>query len=125
MLSGLTILVGLALSGGGIYGYINSGMTSFTPLIPLLPAVLILICGLVSLNAAKRSTWLMGAQLLAFVTLIFCIPNALKISEVLAGTADRPFAVWLSVGFAAIVGVYLLITVPATMLTRTKVPARV
>lgn len=123
MLARVTIAIGALLTIGGLWGYFGTGMKSITPLAPALPALIILVCGLVALNKAKASSWLMGAQLVAFITLVFCIPNVLKTPQLLDGSAERPSAVALSLVFAALLTIYLAISIPST-LKRPQPPAR-
>lgn len=111
----VTIVFGLILSALGLYGYFGTGMKSLTPLLPAIPAIIILVCGIVALNKAKETVWTMAAQMLTFITLIVCLPNISKLPDVFAGVAERPFAVWLAVGFAALSLLYLLITIPMTL----------
>lgn len=118
MLARITIAVGLILSGVGLYGYFGTGMKSLTPLLPAIPALLILLCGLIALKKSKESNWIMTAQLLSFFTLVVCIPNIMKTSDVIAGTAERPIAVILALIFAAVIVIYLLVTLPIAMRRR-------
>ncbi len=73
-----TVLTGVLLVALGAGGYIGTGSEHKTALIPALFGILILICGLLAQNAARRATVMHIAVLLGTLGFLGSIVGFLK-----------------------------------------------
>jgi hypothetical protein len=91
-----TSVLGIALVVLGVGAYVLTSAVSVTALIPAFVGVPLLICGALARSAARRRPALIVALVVALLGALGSAMNAVKIGEAIAGTAQRPSAVWVS-----------------------------
>jgi hypothetical protein len=91
-----TFVLGIALVVLGVGAYVLTSAVSVTALIPAFVGVPLLICGALARSAARRRPALIVALVVALLGALGSAMNAVKIGEAIAGTAQRPSAVWVS-----------------------------
>lgn len=89
----LTFIAGGVLVAVGVIAYIASGAVSLTALIPSGLGVLLLVAAAIARNPKLRRHSMHVAMLVALVGIIATLTNTLRLGEVFAGTAERPWAV--------------------------------
>lgn len=114
----LTTALGVALVILGVGAYVLTSAVSITALIPAFVGVPLLACAAVARSARRRRPALAVALAVALLGALGSAMNAIKIGEAIAGTAQRPSAVWVStVMFVLLVG-YLVVGVRAVLTSR-------
>jgi hypothetical protein len=106
-----TLVVGAVLVVVGVLAYAVSGTSSLTAFIPSLVGALLLVCGLLAGREALRRHAMHAAAVIALLGFLGASMNALRIGEVLAGTAQRPAAVISSFVMAVLLLAYLIVAV--------------
>ena len=104
----VTRIVGFLLILLGVVGYVVTGATSITALIPAFVGALFLILAMVARSPEARKHVMHAAVAIALLALIGGIPRI--IAAVNAGDATRP-AVLAQMAMAAILAVYVLLGV--------------
>ncbi|GAA0899307.1 hypothetical protein [Pseudonocardia zijingensis] len=100
-----TAAVGIVLIVLGVGAYALSGAASVTALIPAFVGLPMLGCAALARSAAGRKPGLLVALGIAVLGALGSAMNVLKIGDAIAGTAERPAAVWVStVMFVLLVG---------------------
>jgi hypothetical protein len=113
-----TTALGVALVILGVGAYVLTSAVSITALIPAFVGVPLLACAAVARSARRRRPALAVALAVALLGALGSAMNAIKIGEAIAGTAQRPSAVWVStVMFVLLVG-YLVVGVRAVLTSR-------
>jgi hypothetical protein len=113
-----TTALGVALVILGVGAYVLTSAASITALIPAFVGVPLLACAAVARSARRRRPALAVALAVALLGALGSAMNAIKIGEAIAGTAQRPSAVWVStVMFVLLVG-YLVVGVRAVLTSR-------
>lgn len=89
----LTFIAGGVLVVVGLIAYVASGAVSLTALIPSGLGVLLLIAAAIARNPKLRRHSMHVAMLVALIGIVATSMNTLRLGEVFAGTAERPWAV--------------------------------
>lgn len=92
----LALAVGGLLTLTGIVGYIATGAVSVTALIPSVVGVLMLACGAIAAKESMHHHGIHASLLIAVLGAIASLMNVAKLGELIAGTAERPSAIVLS-----------------------------
>jgi hypothetical protein len=103
-----TSVLGIALVVLGVGAYVLTSAASVTALIPAFVGVPLLICGALARSATRRRPSLMVALVIALLGALGSAMNAVKIGEAIAGTAQRPAAVWVSTIMFVLLVVYVV-----------------
>src|SRR5918998_3941677 len=113
-----TTALGVALVILGVGAYVLTSAVSITALIPAFVGVPLLACAAVARSSRRRRPALAVALAVALLGALGSAMNAIKIGEAIAGTAQRPSAVWVStIMFVLLVG-YLVVGVRAVLTSR-------
>ena len=89
-----TIGFGAALIALGIWGYTTAATTSPTALIPAAFGLILLLCGVIARNPAKRKTYMHIAAGLGLLGFLGGLPGLFKFGYVVTGApVARPHAV--------------------------------
>ena len=113
-----TTALGVALVILGVGAYVLTSAVSITALIPAFVGVPLLACAAVARSARWRRPALAVALAVALLGALGSAMNVIKIGEAIAGTAQRPSAVWVStIMFVLLVG-YLVVGVRAALTSR-------
>lgn len=107
----LTVTIGTALVLLGVAGYVVSGAASVTALIPAFVGVLLLACGALAGTPARRRHAIHVAAAVSLLGFLGALPNAVRIGQVVAGTAARPLAVVSSAVMAVLLLLHLVASV--------------
>ncbi len=113
-----TTTLGVALVILGIGAYVLTAAASVTALIPAFVGVPLLVCAAVARTAARRRPALAVALAIALLGALGSAMNAFRIGEAIAGTAQRPAAVWVSTIMFVLLVVYLVVGVRALLKSR-------
>ena len=89
----LTFIAGGVLVAVGLIAYVASGAVSLTALIPSGLGVLLLAAAVIARNPKLRRHSLHAAMMVALIGIVATLMNTLRLGEVFAGTAERPWAV--------------------------------
>jgi hypothetical protein len=102
----LTVVIGGLLVVLGVVGYLATGATSLTALIPSLVGVLLLACAAIAVRRPASSRHAVHAALaIALVAAIGSLRNVAQLGDLLAGSAANPGAVVVStIMFVHLVG---------------------
>lgn len=115
-----TAALGVALVILGVGAFVLTSAVSITALIPAFVGVPLLACAAVARSARWRRPALAVALAVALLGALGSAMNAIKIGEAIAGTAQRPSAVWVStIMFVLLVG-YLAVGVRAVLTARAE-----
>jgi hypothetical protein len=89
-----TFVVAAILAATGLIGFVVTGSTHFTALIPLGFGVGFAIVGIIGRNGGKpRMHAMHGALVLALLGVFGSLRGVVKLPTLLAGTAEKPVAV--------------------------------
>jgi hypothetical protein len=100
-----TAALGSALVVLGIGAYVLTSAASVTALIPAFVGIPLIACAALARSATRRRPALIGALVIALLGALGSSMNAMRIGEAIAGTAQRPSAVWVStIMFVLLVG---------------------
>lgn len=89
----MSFIAGGVLVVVGVVAYVASGAVSPTALIPSGLGVLLLVAAAVARKPEWRRHAMHAAMLVAVVGIVATFMNTLRLGEVFAGTAERPWAV--------------------------------
>jgi hypothetical protein len=103
-----TVALGIALVVLGVGAYVLTSGASVTALIPAFVGVPLLACGALARSATRRRPALAVALAVALLGALGSSMNAIRIGEAIAGTAQRPSAVWVSTIMFVLLVVYLV-----------------
>lgn len=118
----LTVVVGFVLVAMGFIGYLVTGASSPTALIPSLVGLVLFGC--LAVARARHALGLHLALAVALLGALGALPNVLKTGQLLDGTAERPTAVVVStLMFLVLVG-YLVAGVRSFVVARRRAGAR-
>jgi len=104
-----TVAIGIALVVLGVGAYALTSAVSVTALIPAFVGIPLLVCAALARPASRRRPALIAALVIALLGALGSSMNALKIGEAIAGTAQRPAAVWVSAVMFVLLVVYLVV----------------
>jgi hypothetical protein len=104
-----TTTVGVALVLLGIGAYVLTSAVSITALIPAFVGVPLLACAAVARSATRRRPALAVALAIALLGALGSSMNVIQIGEAIAGTAQRPSAVWVSTIMFVLLVAYLVV----------------
>ncbi len=111
MITKLTLATGGLLTLTGVIAYLATGGASLTALIPSAAGVLLLVAGWLARNPNLHRHAIHGALAVALLGALGSVMNVAKVGQLVAGTAERPGAIWASlVMFVLLVG-YLAVGV--------------
>ncbi|MGC4151799.1 MAG: hypothetical protein QM628_01810 [Propionicimonas sp.] len=89
----MTFIAGGVLVVVGVIAYVASGAVSLTALIPSGLGALLLVAAVIARNPKLRRHSMHVAMLVALIGIVATSMNTLRLGEVFAGTAERPWAV--------------------------------
>ncbi|QYN39470.1 hypothetical protein K1T35_21065 [Pseudonocardia sp. DSM 110487] len=104
-----TTTVGVALVLLGIGAYVLTSAVSVTALIPAFVGVPLLACAAIARSATRRRPALAIALAIALLGALGSSMNVIQIGEAIAGTAQRPSAVWVSTIMFVLLVAYLVV----------------
>jgi hypothetical protein len=106
----ITIGIGLALIALGAAGYSGSG--ALTALIPAAVGGVLLLCGVLARDAARRKLVMHIAVTVGLIGFLGSLPGLLKLPTLLSGgEVARPAAVWAQSIMAVLTGVFVALCV--------------
>lgn len=114
----LTLLVGTLLVVLGIVGYVTSDAASLTALIPAGVGVLLVLAAVLGRRPQLRPHAVHAAMLIALLGLLGSLMNVAQVGALLAGTAERPSAVVVSLIMAVVLIGYLAVGVRSFVAAR-------
>jgi membrane protein implicated in regulation of membrane protease activity len=114
-----TAALGVTLVVLGIGAYVLTSAVSITALIPAFVGVPLLACAAVARSAARRRPALAVALAIALLGALGSAMNVIKIGEAIAGTAQRPSAVWVSTIMFVLLVIFLAAGGRALLKSRT------
>ncbi len=103
-----TAALGIALVVLGVGAYALTAAASVTALIPAFVGLPLLACAALARSATRRRPALAGALAVALLGAAGSAMNAARIGEAIAGTAQRPAAVWVSTIMFVLLVAYLV-----------------
>jgi hypothetical protein len=104
-----TAALGIALVVLGVGAYALTSAVSVTALIPAFVGIPLLACAVLARSATRRRLALVVAMAIALLGALGSSMNAIRIGEAIAGTAQRPAAVWVSAIMFVLLVVYLVV----------------
>ena len=113
-----TIAVGAALILLGLGGFIGSGGTAVTALIPAFFGVPLAILGAVARNERARKHAMHVAVMLGILGCLGAARGFFKLPALLAGTAARPLAVVMQLAMFAVCATFVALSVRSFMRVR-------
>lgn len=103
-----TILFGVLLILLGAGGYVGSGMTSPTALIPAVFGLLLIVAGAITRNEARRKHAMHGAAMVGLLGFLGSASGLLQLPALMSGgEVARPMAVWSKSAMAALCLVFV------------------
>jgi hypothetical protein len=116
----LAIVFGLLLDGLALAGFVATGSSHLTALIPGVFGTLLLVTGIISkIHPGIRMHLMHVAALVGLLGTAGGLGMGLpKISAVLAGTAARPLAVWLQIGMGVLCLIFVVLCVKSFIAAR-------
>ena len=115
-----TTAIGVALVILGVGAYVLTAAASITALIPAFVGVPLLACAAVARSATRRRAALAVAVAVALLGALGASMNAVKIGEAIAGTAQRPSAIWVSTVMFVLLAGYVVVGVRALLTSRAE-----
>lgn len=115
-----TTTLGVALVLLGIGAYVLTSAVSVTALIPAFVGVPLLACAAVARSASRQRPALAVALAIALLGALGSSMNVIQIGEAIAGTAQRPSAVWVSTIMFVLLVAYLVVGGRALLKSRTS-----
>lgn len=120
--------VGAGLLATGVIAYLATSMTSITSLIPAFVGVALLIAFLIGRGSERRRKHAVHAGLVvALLAAAGSIPNVMQLGDVIAGAAERPAAVWVSLVMLVLLVIFIVAGIRSFIsarATRTQVETR-
>lgn len=107
----ITIGLGVLLIAVGAIAYIATAFASWTALIPAILGAVILVAGLIGRKNQKLGIHLALALALAVLGILGTSMNVLQLGALIAGTAERPTAVFTSTITFALLLLYVVLGV--------------
>lgn len=106
----------------GVGAYFVTGMQSWTALIPAIAGALLLVCGLIAQDPAKRKHAMHAAVLLAVLGIAGGIPGVIKLIRWGTTGAEpaRPAAAWVQGIMSALLLPYVVLCVKSFVDARRK-----
>lgn len=115
----ITIGFGVALVVLGIIGFVGSGASSVTALIPTFFGIVLAALGVVGRNPDRRALTMHVAALLALLGIVGSAPGLLDLPDLLAGNdLERPWAVGVQSIMVVLLIVYLVLAVRSFIAAR-------
>lgn len=115
----ITIGFGLALVVLGIIGFVGSGASSVTALIPTFFGVVFAALGFVGQNPDRRALTMHIAAALALLGIVGSAPGLFDLPDLLAGNdVERPWAVGVQSIMVIVLIVYLVLAVRSFIAAR-------
>jgi hypothetical protein len=117
----LAILFGLLLDALGVGAYFGTGGVSLTALIPTIPGMILILCGIVGFAAPGARMHVMHVAALigllgALGGLGMSVPKLIKLA---GGEAlERPAAVWLQFGMGVLCALFLFFCIRSFIAAR-------
>jgi hypothetical protein len=115
-----TTALGAALVILGIGAYVLTSAVSVTALIPAFVGVPLLACAAVARAETRRRPALTVALAIALLGALGSLMNVIKIGDAIAGTAQRPSAVWVSTIMFVLLVAYLVVGGRALLRSRSS-----
>ena len=106
-----TTALGIALVVLGVGAYVLTSAASVTALIPAFVGIPLLVCAAVARAETRRRPAIVVALAVAVLGALGSSMNAIRIGEAIAGTAQRPSAVWVSAIMFVLLVVYVVVGV--------------
>jgi hypothetical protein len=106
-----TVALAIALVVLGVGAYVLTSAASVTALIPAFVGVPLLACGILARSATRRRPALVVALAVALLGALGSSMNAMRIGDAIAGTAQRPTAVWVSTIMFVLLVAYVVVGV--------------
>lgn len=122
----LTTITGALLVLAGVVAYIVTSASSVTALIPAFVGGLLLICAALASREPLRRHAIHAALVVALLGALGSLMNVAKIGQLIAGTAERPAAIVVSLILFVVCAVYVALGVRsfvAARRARTGAPA--
>ena len=113
-----TTALGIALVVLGLGAYVLTSAASVTALIPAFVGIPLLVCAAVARAETRRRAALVVALAVAVLGALGSSMNAIRIGEAIAGTAQRPSAVWVSTIMFVLLVAYVVVGVRALLRSR-------
>ena len=113
-----TTALGIALVVLGVGAYVLTSAASVTALIPAFVGIPLLVCAAVARAETRRRPALVVALAVAVLGALGSSMNAIRIGEAIAGTAQRPSAVWVSTIMFVLLVAYVVVGVRALLRSR-------
>jgi len=107
----ITIGLGVLLIAVGAIAYIATAFASWTALIPAILGAVILVAGLIGRKNQKLGIHLALALAVAVLGILGTSMNVLQLGALIAGTAERPTAVFTSTITFALLLLYVVLGV--------------
>ncbi|GAA5138237.1 hypothetical protein [Pseudonocardia adelaidensis] len=104
-----TAALGIALVVLGVGAYALTSAVSVTALTPAFVGIPLLACAALARPATRRRPALAAALAVALLGALGSSMNAIRIGEAIAGTAQRPAAVWVSAVMFVLLVAYLVL----------------
>ena len=117
-----TTALGVALVVLGVGAYVLTSAASVTALIPTFVGVPLLVCAALARSATRRRPALAVALAIALLGALGSSMNAFRIGEAIAGTAQRPAAVWVSAIMFVLLVAYVVASGRALLSSRRATP---
>ncbi len=114
----LTTITGALLVLTGVVAYIVTSASSVTALIPAFVGGLLLICAALASREPLRRHAIHAALVVALLGALGSLMNVAKIGQLLAGTAERPAAIIVSVILFVVCAVYVALGVRSFVAAR-------
>jgi hypothetical protein len=113
-----TTALGIALVVLGVGAYVLTSAASVTALIPAFVGIPLLVCAGIARSASRRRPALVVAVAVALLGALGSSMNAFRIGEAIAGTAQRPAAVWVSAIMFVLLVAYVVVGARALLRSR-------
>jgi len=122
-MSKVTIGVGAALVALGLVGYVGSGASSVTALIPTAFGVVLAVVGVLAERTDNRKLWMHVAVVLALVGIAGSATGIADLPALISGDdLDRPWAVAVQSIMAVVLVVYVVLAVRSFIAARRTAP---
>jgi hypothetical protein len=113
-----TIIFSLFFIALGVAAFLATGSQAVTALIPAFFGAPLLICGLIARKEHLRKHAMHGAAMLGLLGVLGTAKSLFQISALLAGTAERPVAVFVQLIMFLLSAVFLALCVRSFIAAR-------
>lgn len=120
----VTLAAGTLLTLLGVIGYVASDTASLTAFIPSVVGVLLVVAALIARNPRLRPHAIHGALAIALIGLLGSLRNVVQVGDLIAGDAEQPAAVVVSLVMAVVLVAYLAIGIRSFVAARRLRQAR-